>query len=64
LSNVADNRPCQQDGFGDPKVEVDGKCFTFQSKRGHDRFNGRCVEWNEVGIIVPIMAIYLIEKTP
>ena len=31
-----------------PHTEIDGACYVLKAKQAHDRFDGRCVEFNEV----------------
>ena len=43
------NEQCGVNKFSpNPHIEIDDACYVLKAKQAHDRFDGRCVEFNEV----------------
>ena len=43
------NELCDVNKFSpNPHTEIDDACYVLKAKKAHDRFDGRCVEFNEV----------------
>ena len=43
------NEQCDVNKFSpNPHTEIDDACYVLKAKQAHDRFDGRCVEFNEV----------------
>lgn len=60
LYSRSDSEECDYTNKADPRVQDGSSCFVMQGKHGHEKYDGRCLDLNEVRYFFIICLCFLL----